>query len=280
MTDRDAARENPAVSGDVVARIQIAASRETVWSFFSDGQKFAAWIGSMGGGPPQPGTHVDARVGGAVRVVYPHSPAAAVGKIIEMTPGERVVFSWGYEDAQQGMPAGSTRIEITLSPNSDGGTTVELRHRGIPSEPARRGHLGGWTHYLSMLARQAADAQHNGPLAAALDAYFLAWREADAAARAALLEKCCERGVRVRTSFAVANSIDELSQHIGGALLHMPGVLLEPDGPPQLLHGFACVAWKVAAPGGAAVMKGINYLTLSPVSRFETIVSFPAPAAG
>ena len=260
-------------TGVVIVRKRIAADLALVWSFLSNGERFASWIGAFAGGPPQPGTAIDARVGGKLRIAYPHTPAAACGEILLMEPQRRIVFSWGYEDGSSGMPVGSTTIEITLSP-IDGGTLVELRHRGIPSEEAQRGAHGGWTHYLNMLARSSVGGQHAERRPAVIAAYYRAWGEADDEVRSRLLAEACEESVRVRTAFAATDSIEELSQHIGGSLRFMPGMTLTPVGQPQALFGFVRSAWEVRGPDGKAYFRGVNVMELSPASRLASVVSF------
>lgn len=267
-----AMKAQPIEQDVVVVRMRIAAEPATVWSFMSDAARFTSWIGSMGGGPPQPGTCIEPRVGGALRVVY--SPtSAARGEITAIEAPRRIEFTWGYEDGANDMPVGSSRVELILSA-IDGGTLVELRHRGIPNDAARKGHFGGWTHYLSMLSRNAVEAQHAEKLAARVDAYFAAWREADATKRTQLLEECCEPNVAVRTNFACTDDIASLSAHIENSLRHMPGMTLAGDGAPQHLQGHARAAWKVTAPNGAVVFRGSNFYSLSLKSRFTLVVGF------
>lgn len=257
----------------VVVRMQIAAEQELVWTFLSDQARFASWIGAMGGGSPQPGTELEPRVGGQVRVVY--SPTiAARGEVVVFEAPRRFVMTWGYEGHEQGgIRVGSTRVEITLRP-VPGGTEVELRHSGIPSEAERAGHLGGWTHYLSMLSRAALEAQHEPALADRVGAYYRAWGERDEAARQGLLEACCEPEARVRTSYACTNSIAELSSHIANAQRHMAGMTLQPDGAAQHLQGYARSQWTVTAPDGAVVFRGVNFFTLTAATRFSLVVGF------
>lgn len=255
--------------------VDIAARVETVWEFLSDGAKFARWIGAFAGGPPLPGTAVDARVGGEIRVQYPGETATAIGVITEMEPHSRVAFTWGYSDGKYGMAAASTRVEITLTPIADG-TRVELRHTGLPTEDVRRAHEFGWTHYLSMLAREGAAAQHAQRGTAAAEAFFRAWSEKDDAARLALLERCCEGDVRMRSAFACTNDVAALSAHIANGQRHMPGMTLRPDGGIHQLHGYLCADWLVAGPDGAAVMRGTYFMALSLNERLSLVVSFPA----
>lgn len=256
----------------VEVSIHIAAEQATVWRFMSDPARFAAWIGCFGGQPPLAGTSVDCKVGGQLRVEYPGG-AVASGTITAIEPMRRVAFSWGNQSGPGiAIPPGSTQVEILLTP-TDTGTRVTLRHAGLP-ENLRPDHAQGWRHYLSMLAKQASDLNFASALAANVDAYFQAWNEPDAQKRAALLDGCCEQSVRMRSAFAVADSLAEFKDHITNALKHMPGASLKPAGPAQQLHGFVRVPWGVSFGGGPAVMHGLNVARLSPSGKFVEIVSF------
>ncbi len=99
---------------------------------------------------------VELRAGGAYRwTVTPGHTAA--GTIVDVDPGKRVVFSWGWEDHGDPAPGGST-VTVTLTP-VDGGTEVRLVHDGLTEEQAAR-HAEGWNHFLDRLvaAGQHGDA--------------------------------------------------------------------------------------------------------------------------
>ncbi len=80
------------------------------------------------------------------------------GQFLELHPYERLVFSFGWEQAE-GLPEiaiGETTVEVTLL--ADGTDTVlTLRHSGIP---ARYGddHREGWSRHLAGLATVVAAA--------------------------------------------------------------------------------------------------------------------------
>jgi uncharacterized protein (TIGR03086 family) len=95
---------------------------------------------------------VDLRAGGEYRwtIVPGHT---ARGTFTEVEPGRRVVFTWGWEGADDLPPGGSTVI-ITLEPAA-GGTTVRLVHEGLTSEQEEM-HAQGWNHYLGRLLDAAA----------------------------------------------------------------------------------------------------------------------------
>lgn len=102
---------------------------------------------------------IELRAGGAYRwTVVPGHTAA--GTVLETDPGQRVTFSWGWEDSDP--PPGASTVTVTLTP-VDGGTEVRLVHDGLTEEQAAR-HAEGWNHYLDRLvaAGQRGDAGPDG----------------------------------------------------------------------------------------------------------------------
>ena len=127
---------------DAVEReVRIDASPEDIFPFFIDAAKMVRWQGRS--------VSLDARPGGVYRVDV-NGTNIARGEYVEVTPNSRVVFSWGWEGEDSAVPPGSSRVEITLTPDGDG-TIVRLRHTGLP-EDQRDAHLEGWTHYMDRLA--------------------------------------------------------------------------------------------------------------------------------
>jgi len=95
---------------------------------------------------------VDLRAGGEYRfTVIPGHVAA--GTFIEVDPGRRIVFGWGWEGAPDLGPDAST-VTITLEP-TEGGTLVRLVHEGLTDEQAAS-HLEGWNHFFARLERVAS----------------------------------------------------------------------------------------------------------------------------
>jgi uncharacterized protein (TIGR03086 family) len=94
---------------------------------------------------------VDLRAGGEYRwtIIPGHT---ARGTCTEVEPGKRVVFSWGWEGADD-LPPGASTVIITLEP-APGGTVIRLVHEGVTDEQAAS-HAEGWTHYLGRLAEAA-----------------------------------------------------------------------------------------------------------------------------
>lgn len=239
----------------------IRAERATVFSFLTDPERFARWWGA--------GSSIDARVGGAVRIVYPGG-VVAEGAVLELEPPVRIAFSYGYASGQP-VPSGSTRVTLTFEEVA-GGTRVRLVH-DFADATTRDLHVPGWRHQLARFAGVACDAQH-AHLAARCDAWFAAWNEADASARDARLAEATVEGIEFRDAFGCVAGRAELAAHMAAARQHMPGMHLERDGAPRQVQGRALVGWRVPGPDGGAVARGTNALELAPDGRLAVVTGF------
>jgi uncharacterized protein YndB with AHSA1/START domain len=250
---------------DVVeVRMRIAAKPATVFRFLSDPDRFGQWMGNAALG---------AGVGGPIVVNYPDG-SSAIGEIEEIVPGERLVFSWGYDRPERGIAPKSTRVAIQLTPIPTG-TLVTLRHSGIPRDE-RRGHAMGWRHYLSALSNVAASVA--GLAEPAVDAYQRAWAERDAAKRDELLSRCWSQDAVFRDSMGYAEGRRELADYIDAAQRFAPDVKLERVGPLLQSHSYINYRWRMVAPNGAVVMTGNNVGELSPDGVFLNMTGFWEPA--
>lgn len=128
----------------VEREVYIEATPETVFGYLVEPAKMTRWMGTE--------AVFEARPGGRYRVNV-SGRDIAVGEVIEVSPHRRVVFSWGWEGGGV-LPPGASRVEITLRPTGTG-TTVKLRHSGLPGELADR-HAEGWEHYMARLGIAAA----------------------------------------------------------------------------------------------------------------------------
>jgi uncharacterized protein YndB with AHSA1/START domain len=135
----------------IASEIFIEATPEVVFAYFVDADKMVRWMGSRI-------VDVDPRPGG-VYALDINAMARARGEYLEVVPHSRVVFSFGWED-DQSVPPGSSRVEVTLTPERDG-THVRLVHRGLQTVEMREQHAHGWQLYLSRL-RTAAEGGDPG----------------------------------------------------------------------------------------------------------------------
>jgi len=138
-------------SPPVVVERHIRAQPATVFSFFTDPQRWLSWQGVDAKIEPEPGGVFRMNVRG---------DGYASGRFVTVDPPRRLVFTWGWEMPGNPVPPGSSTIEVELE-EADGGTLVRLTHRDLSREAGKM-HRGGWEHYLDRLA-VAAPGGDPGP---------------------------------------------------------------------------------------------------------------------
>jgi uncharacterized protein YndB with AHSA1/START domain len=240
--------------------VLIRAQRATVFRYFTDTARFAAWWGT--------GSEIDPRPGGAVLIRYPNGVEAG-GEVLEIAPERRIVFTYGYRDPAKPIAWGASRVTIALEDRADG-TLVRLRHE-FTEAGALDQHVPGWWYQLAVFAHVVANEQHAGVLAHA-DAWFAAWTTDDAAERERQLAACTTPGVEFRDAHGCVRGQGELLAHIAAVRRHFPGVALVRAGEPRQAHGCALVGWELRKGDGAAVARGTNVFDLAPDGRIQRAV--------
>jgi uncharacterized protein YndB with AHSA1/START domain len=125
--------------------IFIDAAPESVYRLLTDAESIMQWMAPAARSDPRPGGEL----------TWTHQAGDRVlGQFIELEPGRRVVFSFGWDRPDVEVPEASTVVEIDLKPR-EGGTVLRLIHRGLDG-PMADAHDGGWTNYLARLAVLAA----------------------------------------------------------------------------------------------------------------------------
>ena len=229
--------------------VTIAARRETVFRYFTDSERFAAWWGQ--------GSTIDPRPGGAVHIRFPNAIVAG-GEVVEIAPPERIVFTYGFGSGEP-IPIGSSRVTIVLE-ETKRGTLVRLHHE-LPDAAVRDEHVQGWRYQLAVFANVVAKEAHAGAGALA-DRYFACWGETDAAKRRAELAAIVVEELAFRDPYSCTSGIDDLNAHIAAGQRFMPGVVLARVGEPRQCQGMALVDWEVKGPDGATRAKGTNVFEL------------------
>lgn len=136
-----------ASDGNAVAReIRVRARPETIFPFFTDPELMVRWMGTS--------VEVEPRPGGLYRVDVDGSHIAR-GEYVEVSPPDRVVFTWGWEAEDSPVRPGSSTVEVTLTADGDH-TVVALVHRDLPSKESADAHGVGWDHYVARLEIAAA----------------------------------------------------------------------------------------------------------------------------
>lgn len=129
----------------VAREVVVEAPPEEVFRWFTEPELLVSWIGLA--------ARLDPRPGGLFR--FEIAPGEwCSGRYLELEPGRRVVFTWGWESGAIPVPPGSSTVEIDLAAHPEG-TLVRLVHRGLAPE-ARGLHEEGWSRFLPRLAAVVA----------------------------------------------------------------------------------------------------------------------------
>jgi uncharacterized protein YndB with AHSA1/START domain len=239
--------------------VLIRARRETVFRYFTDSERWAAWWGT--------GSTIEARPGGRVFVRYPNAVEAR-GEVLEVVAPRRIVFTFGYPSGQP-IPEGASRVTISLE-EDPAGTRLELRHEFAELE-AREQHVQGWRYQLAVFANVVAD--HAASAASErVDAWFAAWSEPDPTRRHAALDRAVAPGVRFRDRFSLVEGRQDLEPHLAAVHVFMPGNRLERSGALRHCQGTILADWIVRGADGAEKGRGTNVFTLDPDGRIQEVV--------
>jgi uncharacterized protein YndB with AHSA1/START domain len=123
--------------------IDIEAPPEVVFRHLTESDLMVTWMGQH--------AVLEAHAGGRFEVDCNGVPLR--GSFVTVEPPTRVVFSWGVAGNDE-IPAGSTRVEVTLEATT-AGTHLRLVHSQLPEQEAPK-HDEGWSHFLPRLATAAA----------------------------------------------------------------------------------------------------------------------------
>ena len=129
----------------VVVRRAIRARPATVFSFFTDRDRWLSWQGRT--------AKIDPTPGGVFRMNV-RGDGWASGWFTVVEPPRRIAFTWGWEGDASPVPPGSSTVEVTFEPDGVGGTLVTLVHSGLPLLAVDM-HRDGWIHYVGRLVVRA-----------------------------------------------------------------------------------------------------------------------------
>ncbi len=120
--------------------LRVRVPPETVYTYWVEPDRLLQWQGVEAELDPKPGGIYRVNVTGR---------DITVGEFVEVDPGKRLVFTWGFERPGHPVPAGSTRVEVDFLLTGDI-TVVRVRHFGI-SKQEQLNTAYGWQGYLTRL---------------------------------------------------------------------------------------------------------------------------------
>ena len=132
------------IDGDmVIHELVLPVPAERAFDMFTDPGLLVRWIGIS--------ADLQARPGGRFRFeVMPGQ--FCEGQYVLVERPRRVVFTWGWTDPAFGLPPGSSRVEVTLTPDPQDADRTRLRlvHDSLPGDLGLL-HDDGWSRFLARL---------------------------------------------------------------------------------------------------------------------------------
>ena len=241
--------------------IVIQASRETVFRFFTDSQRWAAWWGV--------GSTIEAKAGGKVYIRNPGG-VEALGEVLEIVAPERLVFTYGFASGQP-IPAGSSRATIELEAVG-AATRLHLLHE-FPDAAVRDEHIQGWRYQLAVFSNVVSDEAQAGA-ASRVDAWFDVWAEPNADVRRQALSAIAIDQLRFRDRFSLIDGLAELDPHIAAAQRFMSGMRLTRAGGIRHCQGTVLADWVARGADGQERGHGTNVFTFRGDGLIESVVGF------
>jgi uncharacterized protein (TIGR03086 family) len=164
---------------------------------------------------------VDLRAGGEFRwTVVPGNSAG--GTFVEVEPGKRLVYTWGWE-GDEAQPPGTSTVTVMLEP-AEGGTRVRLVHEGL-TPPQEKEHHEGWDHFLERLVVAGRDGDAGLEPWSVRDA--AAWDQLSAAeaslAVCSLVLRTMGPGDGKAQTPCANYDVDALAAHLAGSLVGLGG---------------------------------------------------------
>jgi len=129
------------------------APRALAWRAWTNPEVMVMWLGPVEW--PAVSATLDLRVGGEWRACL-RSPETGQdlwqgGVYREIVPGEKLVFTFKWDESHEDGPPVETLVTVALSDSPAGGTTMDFAHEGLKSEQSLTGHKHGWTSTFDRL---------------------------------------------------------------------------------------------------------------------------------
>ena len=159
------------------------------------------------------------RSGGAVLIVHPGGVQVA-GEILEIDPPARLVFTYGYVSGTP-MPVGRLGGHAPARRRSRRARASTSRTSSPTRRCATRWCRAGATSSRCS-ANLVADDSNTGA-STAVDGWFAAWSEPDAARREAMLDRLATEEVRFKDRFSLIDGLSDLRPHLAAVHRFMPG---------------------------------------------------------
>lgn len=143
------------MSNEITRSVLVDAPASAIFKALIDEKELVQWMPRS--------AKIDAREGGEYEFVFhsavKNADTIAKGRILELVPGKRLVFTFASSRDAPGAPP--SRLVWTLEEGSGGKTLVTLIHSGFSGDGYR--DLLAWQYYIERLAAHFSRAASVGP---------------------------------------------------------------------------------------------------------------------
>ena len=128
----------------------LAAPIEETFRWLTEAELLERWMSPVGAVEAE----VDFRIGGGFRIVMRDAEVEIdhQGEYVEIDPPRRLVFTW-----RSRYTGGASLVTISLEPEGDALTRIEIVHSQLPEDVADA-HAGGWGAMADRLGRELVAA--------------------------------------------------------------------------------------------------------------------------
>jgi len=241
--------------------VVIEAERAIVFRYFTESARWATWWG--------PGSTIDARPRGRAYIRHANGIEVA-GEVVEIDPPRRISFTYGFVSGKP-FAAGSSLVTINL--HQEGAATRLVLTHEFADAGSRDEHVQGWRYQLSVFGNVVANDVHAGA-AEAVDAWFAAWSEPEAAAREATLARVAAPEIAFRDRFSLISGLADLKPHLAAVHRFMPGMRLRREGAVRHCQGMALADWVATSTDGQERGRGTNVFVFRGAGLIESVTGF------
>ncbi len=249
--------------------VHIKAPRDTVFRYFTDSSRWAAWWGT--------GSTIDAHPGGKVWIRFPNGVEVS-GEVVEVSAPERIIFTYGFESGKP-IPPGASRVVLRLEAVPTG-TQLHLTHRFAEAEP-RDHHVQGWRYQLAVFANVVMNDQY-ARVADTVRTWWAAWSNPDADARRAALAPIVASRVHFADRFGLVEGLEDLLAHIAAIHTFMPDTKMAGTGDVLHCQGTVLGEWSATGSDGRPKGTGTNVFVFDGDGHIANVTGFwrDKPSAG
>ena len=132
------------------------ASKEKLYKAWTEPEELKQWWKPM----DKQLTKVENEIteGGTVRYQFEDNLQVR-GEYKEVTPGEKLVYSWIWEVPEESLHKGEYLLTVSFKDDGDGGSSLDISQQNIMEEHAVKPHQTGWDEALEDLKNYLASAE-------------------------------------------------------------------------------------------------------------------------